>query len=211
MAQQVRASSRETLFPVTGYLDRSAIRKVAARIAAGGVAVLPTDTVYGFHCAVSRLEAVETIRRFKGRRGKSGFILLASDVAMAGRLVARWPGESRKLLTDIWPAPLTAILPARKEFPPVLSSRGTIAVRVPAHANLRALIKSVGEPLVSTSVNVSGHRPLTRMADIRKAFPGLDAYLGQRGRPPESPSTIVDFTLRKPALVRAGVYPWVAV
>ncbi len=208
MAPEVSASRRGETPPVSGSFGRSSIRKTAAVLASGGIAVLPTDTIYGFHCAVSNRRAIETILELKGRRPRGGFILLAADAAMAGALVARWPGESRDTLVRIWPAPLTAILPARKTLSPLVSPGGRVAVRVPARADLRALIETVGEPVVSTSVNLSGREPMTRIADIRRAFPGLDGYLSQRGRSSSLPSTIVDFTVGAPFLVRAGSYPW---
>ena len=208
MAREVRASRHGETPPVSGYFGRSSIRRAAAMLASGGIAVLPTDTIYGFHCAVSNRRAIEMILELKGRRARGGFILLAADAAMAGALVARWPGASRRTLIRIWPAPLTAILPARKKLSPLLAPGGRVAVRVPARADLRALIERIGEPIVSTSVNLSGREPMTRIADIRRAFPGLGGYLSQRGRSSVLPSTIVDFTVDAPILVRAGGYPW---
>jgi len=196
--------------PFFGNLDRRTITKVAAILAAGGVAVLPTDTIYGFHCAASRDEAIERIRRLKGRREEAGFIHLAADCAMAKRLVARWPGDSKRLLDAIWPARLTAILPARGGDGRVAAGRGrgSVAVRVPARRELRALIEALGEPIVSTSVNRSGYAPLTRIREIAEAFPGLEAYVSQRGRPFSRPSTVVDFRLYPPRIVRAGAFRW---
>jgi tRNA threonylcarbamoyl adenosine modification protein (Sua5/YciO/YrdC/YwlC family) len=210
MATAVSCVGREGAPPVSGHLGRSSIRRVAAVLASGGVAILPTDTIYGFHCAVSNARGIETILKLKGSAARAGLILLASDVAMARALVARWPGRSARTLGRVWPAPLTAILPARGNLPPRLSSSGTVAVRVPAHAELRAVIRALGEPIVSTSVNRSGDAPLTRIADIRRAFPGLGGYLSRGGRSPALPSTIVDFTGETATLVRAGRHPWPA-
>ena len=194
--------------PVSGYFGRSSIRRAVAVLASGGIAVLPTDTIYGFHCAASKRGAIEAILDLKGRRSRGGFILLAADAAMADTLVARWPRASRRTLVRIWPAPLTAILPARRTLSPLLSPGGKVAVRIPARADLRALIKTLGEPIVSTSVNLSGREPMKRIADIRRSFPGIGGYLSQRGKSPALPSTIVDFTVGEPLLVRAGGYPW---
>jgi L-threonylcarbamoyladenylate synthase len=196
--------------PVSGRLGRSSIRRAVAALAAGGVAVLPTDTIYGFHCAVSNGRGIELILKLKGRAARTGFIVLASDAAMARALVARWPGDSERTLRRIWPASLTAVLPARRNLSPPLAPKGKIAVRIPALADLRRVIRALGEPLVSTSVNRSGQAPLTRIADIRRSFPGLGAYLSRRGRSPALPSTIVDFTGEAETLVRAGRYPWPA-
>jgi L-threonylcarbamoyladenylate synthase len=202
------ASRRAVTQPVSGYFGRPAVRSVAALLAAGGVAVLPTDTIYGFHCGVSNRPAIETILAMKGKRARSGFILLVADAAMADDIVARWPGASRQTLERIWPAPLTAILPAGGTLSPLVSPRGKVAVRIPARADLRALVAAIGEPVVSTSVNLSGRSPMTGIAAIRRAFPGLGGYLSRRGRAAALPSTVVDFTVSPPLLVRAGGYPW---
>jgi L-threonylcarbamoyladenylate synthase len=194
--------------PLSRYLHRGGIERIAALLAAGGVVILPTDTIYGFHCAVSRMAAVHRIRALKGRGTGSGFILLAADCAMVDTLVGRWPGSSKELLSSLWPAPLTAVLPARRNMPSLIAPRGTIAVRVPASRELRSIIAAVGEPLVSTSVNASGAAPMTSIAGIRKSFPGLDAYVSQRGRSSRLPSTLVDFTVHPPRVVRAGAYPF---
>jgi L-threonylcarbamoyladenylate synthase len=194
--------------PEAGYFSRAAIEKIAAILAAGGVAVLPTDTIYGFHCAASCAAAVQRIRKLKGKDGESGFILLAADSAMVDELVAGWPGSSKKLLSSLWPAPLTAVLPARKELSPIFAPHGRVAVRVPAHRELRSLIALLGEPIVSTSVNISGRKPMTRIAEIRRAFPGLDAYISRKGGPALLSSTVVDFTVHPPRLVRAGRHPF---
>ncbi len=194
--------------PIRGFLDGPARRKLAALLAAGGVAVLPTDTMYGLSCAASRADSLERIRRLKGRRRGAGFILLVSDLAMASSIVARWPGNAREALGRIWPAPFTAILPARPALPPSLAPRGAVAVRIPARESLRRLVAALGEPIVSTSVNLAGKPPLGRIGEIERAFPGLDAYVSQRGRAAARPSTIVDFRVAPPALLRVGRVPW---
>jgi len=194
--------------PLRGHLGGAVIPRAAAILASGGVAVLPTDTLYGFHCVASNGEAVERIRALKGRGTGEGFILLVSDIGMAGSVVARWPGASKALLESIWPAPLTAILPGRRLLDQALAPRGSVAVRVPALSELRTLIRRLGEPVVSTSVNLSGGLPLATISEVRRQFPGLEAYVSQRGRRSGAPSTIVDFTSRNPRLIRAGVYPW---
>jgi L-threonylcarbamoyladenylate synthase len=194
--------------PLIGYLEGRRIAEAARALSAGAVLILPTDTLYGFHCAASCRAAIERIRALKGRRSGVGFILLASDLAMADRLVASWPRGARAALAAAWPAPLTAVLPASSRVPCSAARRGSVAVRIPAHDRLRRLIRALGTPVLSTSVNVSGRPPMTRIADIRRSFPGLAGYLSRRGRPSASPSTVVDFTRGEPSVVRAGKYPW---
>ncbi len=194
--------------PLVGYLEGRKLREAARLLSSGAITVLPTDTLYGFHCAVSSGAAIERIRALKGRRRGMGYILLASDLAMVDSMVAGWPSGSRAALGRIWPAPFTAVLRASSRVPAAAAPRGSVAVRIPALAGLRSVIRAVGEPILSTSVNASGRAPLARIGDIRKRFPGLAAYLSRRGRAGAAPSTIVDFTGTEPRLVRRGKYPW---
>lgn len=196
--------------PLIGHLEGRRIDEVARMLSTGGIAVLPTDTLYGFHCAASRREAIERICRLKDRRESAGYIVLASDLDMADAIVSRWPRGSRTVLGAIWPAPFTAVLPASSRVSPLVAPRGSVAIRVPALDELRRVIRALGEPIVSTSVNVSGRAPMTRIAGIRVRFPGLAAYLSRRGRPSRLPSTVVDFTGTEPRLVRPGRHPWPA-
>ena len=143
----------------------------------------------------------------KGRGSSAGFILLAADMEMVDRLVLRWPKGSREVLARIWPAPLTAILPAAKRIDPSLASKGTIAVRIPALSELRRCVKLIEHPLVSTSVNRHRQKPMKRIAEIMIEVPDLGAYISQLGRPSAKPSTIVDMTTSPPTLLRHGRHP----
>ena len=187
-----------------GYLEGKRIAKVADLLKAGGVAVLPTDTIYGFHCVCSSGSAIDRIRKIKGRSRSAGFILLASSLDMVDTLVSKWPSGVRTALDSLWPAPVTAILPASKKIDPALRPGGGMAVRIPAMPSLLKLIGLTGEPLVSTSVNRSGSPPLNRIGDIESAFPGIDAYISRRGMGGRIPSTVVDLNGSKPRFLRPG-------
>lgn len=189
---------------VTGLFRPDRISETVEIIRSGGIAVLPTDTLYGFHCIASNASAVKKIIDIKDRRNKSGLILLASDISMVDEIVSGWPDDYRKKLDEIWPAPLTAILPAGKKVIPILSPNGKVAVRIPDHKELRRVIALLGEAVVSTSVNRSGSRPLTKMKDIKKRFGGLDIYLSKRGRGFSLPSTLVDCSIVPSVIIREG-------
>jgi L-threonylcarbamoyladenylate synthase len=193
---------------LTGTLNGEVLKRVAAVLAGGQVAVLPTDTIYGLHCAVSHIDAIQRIVMMKGRPKGAGFILLASDIQMVDRYVASWPRGSRERLEGIWPAALTAILPASRVLPSIIAPRNKVAVRVPGYGALRSLIEEVGEALASTSVNRAGSRPLERIGCIRMSFQGLAAYVSRPGRTSRLPSTIVDFTVRPPVIERHGRCRW---
>lgn len=190
--------------PATVRFSAATIASIASLLRDGGVAVLPTDTIYGLHCASSSAAAVDRIRGIKGRAAAKGFILLCADAAMAETVVARWPGRARRALGDAWPAALTAILPASPRLPADLRPQGAVAVRVPDHTDLRALIRLVGEPIVSTSVNRAGDRPRNDLRSIRRDFPAVDLYVarGRGGR--RRSSTVVDWREPRAVVVRRG-------
>jgi L-threonylcarbamoyladenylate synthase len=190
--------------PVAGYLEGRNIDAVAVRLLGGGVAVLPTDTIYGFHCVYSNVSSLGRIMRLKGRSKSEGLILLASSITMADRLVSRWPAGTRDILASLWPAPVTAILPASMMVPAQLQPGGGVAVRIPDMVSLRELIERTGEPLVSTSVNRSGDPPLNMIGEIKDTFFGLDAYISRRGPGGRKPSTLIDLAGGEARIVRWG-------
>jgi tRNA threonylcarbamoyl adenosine modification protein (Sua5/YciO/YrdC/YwlC family) len=175
---------------VEGEPPADVLEEIADVLRAGGVALLPTDTIYGLHASATNEQAVARIRSMKERGDDKPFVVIASSIEQLTNLGATIPDA----LHEIWPAPLTAI---------VASGERTIAARVPDLAWLRALLDRTG-PLVSTSANRSGQPPITTPEmlanDLRDA---LDALLDAGPREGQ-PSTIVDFTGEEPRMVREG-------
>jgi len=182
------------------------IAEAAGIIREGGVAVLPTDTLYGFHADARSREGIERIIKIKGREETAGLLLLSSGMDMVDSLVSDWKYSSRELLSSIWPAPLTAILNAERNLISYVKKNGKVAVRVPDYRWLRDLTEQVGYPLVSTSVNRRGQPPMRRISEIKRVFYSLDLYVEGEEEVGEAPSTIIDFTRKPPALIRSGAF-----
>ena len=169
---------------------------------AGGVVLLPTDTIYGLHARAGDAAAVEKIAAMKGREGEKPFVVLAASLEQVEELGAVLREDVRQLLMVAWPAPVTAILPLRA---PVAASRGasTIAVRVPALEWLRELLLRTG-PLVSTSANQSGETPIRVPSELARHLQNELAGLVDIGPLPGEASAIVDFTGDPPRIVRGA-------
>ncbi len=175
---------------VDGDPSGDVLDELAEMLRTGGVALLPTDTIYGLHALATDERAVARIRAMKGRDGDKPFVIIAASVEQLRTLGVGVPEQ----LSGIWPAPLTAIL---------TSGESTIAARIPDLEWLRALLDRTG-PLVSTSANRSGEPPVTSPEALANDLQnGLDALLDQGPREGK-PSTIVDFTGAEPRLVREG-------
>ncbi len=172
-----------------------------------GVAVLPTDTIYGLSAMMSSRIGYDRIIALKQCEQGRSFLLLASNTKMVEKYIESWGSAKGDILKQAWPAPLTAILPANDLCPRWMGPN--IAFRVPDFKPLRRLVSDLDEPAVSTSVNMSGGPPFHRLEEISKVFGGsVDIIARSRRTTQDLPSTIVDFTRSKPCVLRQGSYPW---
>lgn len=177
------------------------LHEISQILRAGGVVLLPTDTIYGLHALASDEAAVARVAEMKGRDERP-FIVLASSIGELTDLGVSADPALLATLDSIWPAPLTVILPLSA---PVPASRGasTLAVRIPALDWLRDLVSRAG-PLVSTSANRTGEPAATAPDDVaRDLQERLDAVVDGGVRAGE-PSAILDLTGTEPRFIREG-------
>lgn len=148
--------------------DEAALDEAAAILKAGGVVVIPTDTVYGLAAHPDCPDAVERLYTIKGREAKKPIALLASDAASAAQFLGGTvPPVAADLARRFWPGALTLVLPKGDAYE---------GLRVPDHAWTRRLLVACGGVLRVTSANLSGQRPATD-APAALADVGLSADL----------------------------------
>jgi L-threonylcarbamoyladenylate synthase len=159
---------------------------------AGGIAIAPGDTMYGLVGVVPDAEA--RLRAVKGRGEEKPFLRLLADSGWLSR-VTETPLPA--CLSRYWPGPLTIVFPDRLG--------GTVAVRVPADDFLRDLVRAVGAPLYSTSVNRAGQPPLKTIAEMRRELAAdVDLIYDAGDIPPGAPSTLLDVSRRPYVILRQG-------
>jgi L-threonylcarbamoyladenylate synthase len=192
-----------------GNPDRSTLRAIARRIVRGEICVLPTDTIYGFHCRADNSELLSQLHRLKGRQEEKPFLLLIQGVEYLAHREINLPQAARGLMERFWPGPLTLVLTSRERWPDALSEDGySIAVRQPGYPILNRIIDYAGVPLASTSANLAGQEPLQTVEEIIAAFgDGVDCVLDAGLLPSAKPSTIVSFRTSPPSIVREGSIP----
>jgi L-threonylcarbamoyladenylate synthase len=133
---------------------------------AGGLVVLPTETVYGLGCDASNANAVARVFAAKGRPSFNPLIAHVLDLA-AAEAHAHLHAKARALAEAFWPGPLTLVARRRAEsFVAELACAGlaTIALRAPAHPMARDLLAAFGGPIAAPSANRSGHVSATSAA-----------------------------------------------
>lgn len=162
------------------YITRScrysadALREAALLIRAGEPVAVPTETVYGLAADATDDHAVASIYTAKGRPSFNPLIVHVADRAMADRLAVFSP-VADILAIRFWPGPLTLVLPVRADSglsPLVMAGLPTVALRMPAHPAMRALIRESDRPLAAPSANRSGSISPTRAEHVLTSLNG---------------------------------------
>jgi L-threonylcarbamoyladenylate synthase len=185
-----------------------AARRAAARcLAAGGLAAFPTETVYGLGADATNAEAVARLYAAKARPAFNPLIAHVGNVAAARELV-ELNGLAERLAAAFWPGPLTLVAPKTRACQVCeLAAAGlnTLAVRVPAHAIVRDILKILARPIVAPSANRSGHISPTRAAHVLADLRGrIDLIIDGGPTSVGLESTIVACTDETPMLLRPG-------
>jgi len=193
-----------------GCADPLILAEIASVLRADGVMAYPTDTFYGLGVNAFSAAAVEKIYALKRRDPGKPLSIVVADSAQARSVVFFVPPILDTLAGEFWPGPLTLVLKAGPAFPPeMLGSGGTIALRVPALAWLRGLLRLTGFPITATSANLSGDGDMDDPEAVRRVFEGQVDLIIDGGRTSGgAPSTIVDLSGDSPRLLRPGAIPW---
>lgn len=135
---------------------------------------VPTETVYGLAADATDATAVARIYEAKGRPSFNPLIIHVSDLAEAKRIADLSP-LAETLAKRFWPGPLTIVAPVRQDAgiaSLVTAGLGTVAIRVPAHPAMQALLKASGLPLAAPSANASGSISPTRAEHVLHTLDG---------------------------------------
>jgi L-threonylcarbamoyladenylate synthase len=172
--------------------DAGGVARAAELIRGGEVVAFPTDTVYG----LAALPGSEhRIYAAKSRPADKPLIAMAAEPAQLEALVEVGP-QARRLMERHWPGALTLVLPARSGTAP------TLGVRVPDHPLALALLRAVGQPVLTTSANLAGEPPALTAAEVR--VPGVAAVLDGGPAPGGAPSTVVALVGGELRIIRPG-------
>lgn len=156
----------------TEIVGLDAIDRAVARLRAGTLVALPTETVYGLAALASDADAVARIFVAKGRPATNPLIVHVSDATQARSVVAEWPSLAQTLTDAFWPGPLTLVLPRAASVPDIVTAGlDSVAVRAPAHPVFRRVLEQTG-PLAAPSANRSNAVSPTRAEHVRASLGG---------------------------------------
>lgn len=194
------------IFKINDTTESKDIEAVAKILQSGGLAAIPTETVYGLAANALDPDAVNRIFKAKGRPNDNPLIVHISDISEVYPLVTAFPDKAKALADAFWPGPLTIILPKSDIVPKEVCPRlETVAIRMPSHPVARAIIKAAGVPLAAPSANSSGLPSPTKAQHVIDDLDGkIEAIVDGGESSVGVESTVITLATPVPRLLRPG-------
>ncbi len=179
--------------------------QIASILKEGGVAVIPTDTLYGLVTRADKQPSVERIYSIKGRTPTKPLIILISSLQDIERFSVQLGGSQKAICEKLWPGKVSIILPcAQEQFTYLHRGTNSLAFRMPKARWLRQLIAQTG-PLVAPSANPEGLEPAKTIKEARAYFGDqVDGYYSRLFPRLGKPSTLVELQNEKVVVLRQG-------
>jgi tRNA threonylcarbamoyl adenosine modification protein (Sua5/YciO/YrdC/YwlC family) len=180
------------------------IDKVAEILRRDGVIAYPTDTFYGIGCDIMNKRAIERIYQIKGRDKKNPFSFICADLKNIADY-AKVTNYAYKTMRRLLPGPYTFIMEGSRMVPKImLTRRKTAGIRVPNHPIPVALVRALGNPILSTSASDADGTVFHDASLIHDHFGSrLDAVI-DGGPVPGEPSSVISLLEDMPEVIREG-------
>ena len=189
--------------------DASTLSLAVQSLANGGLVAIPTETVYGLSAAINNEVAIAKIFVVKGRPHNHPLIVHLADIDQLHLVAHNIPPDAINLARACWPGPLTLLLERSENVSlSITGGRDTVAVRIPDNAFTRQLIINLGSPIAAPSANRFGKvSPTTAQHVCDDLQSDVDLIVDDGASSVGVESTIVDFTVSPPQLLRPGGIP----
>lgn len=185
------------------------ISRVVDVLRSGGLIVYPTDTIYGIGCSLLNKRAIERLCQVKQiKPQKLNLSFICHDISEVSNYVRRIDTPVYKIIKRTLPGPFTYILESGSNVPKVLDvNKKTVGIRIPDHAVPLAIVKELGNPLITSSIK-SDDEIRTYTTDPEEIYEELKHKVDlviDSGVGGNIPSTIVDFTSGDAVVTRVGL------
>jgi tRNA threonylcarbamoyl adenosine modification protein (Sua5/YciO/YrdC/YwlC family) len=188
--------------------NQKAIEQVADVLRKGGLIIYPTDTVYGLGCDITNHKAIEAIAKLRNiKPEKANFSFICYDLSHISDYIKPIDNATFRVLKKALPGPFTFIFNASHAVPKLLSSnKKTVGIRVPDNNIAREIVKTLGNPILSTSIHDEDDiiEYSTDPELIHEKYQDLVDIVIDGGYGENIPSTVVDCTSGDFEIVREG-------
>ena len=187
--------------------DPRIIKHIGDILRKGGLVIYPTDTVYGLGCDITNSKALEKIARIKGvKLAKANWSFICADLSNLSDYVRQIDSATFKILKRALPGPYTFVLPGNNNLPKDFKKKKTVGIRVPNNNIAKALVESLGNPIVSTSI-YDEDEVLEYTTDpelIFEKWHKLVDVVIDGGYGDNMASTVIDLSGSEPVILREG-------
>ncbi len=188
----------------------TAKHKISQCLKDGGIIIYPTDTVYALGCDITKTKAIERICKLKGiKPEESNFSFVCSDLSHLSEFTKAIPNNVFRIMKKALPGPYTFILEANTNVPKLLKqNKKTVGIRVPDNAICRAIVETLGNPLISTSLHDTSDDILEYFSDpevIHRQYQDVVDMVVDGGFGNIYPSTVLDCSGDEIVVVREGL------
>lgn len=184
------------------------IQQIVEVLQKGGVIIYPTDTVYGLGCDITNSKAIEKICRIRNiKPEKANFSFICYDLSHISDYTRQIDNETYRVIKKALPGPFTFIFNANKNVPKLLSSnKKTVGIRIPDNSIARAIVKALGNPIISTSIHDDDEiiEYSTDPELIHEKYEEIVDMVIDGGYGGNEPSTIVDCSEGEFEILRQG-------
>ncbi len=184
--------------------QKALVRKVVEILKKGGVIAYPTDTIYGLGCDLFNPEAIKRIHRLKKIEGNKPLSFICSDLKDISRY-AYVSNYAYKTMKRLLPGAYTFILKATKLVPKIaLTRQKTVGIRIPDNKICLALVKELGNPIISTSVYKPDESLYNDPNEIEERFKKQLDLVIDGGIIVAEHSSVIDLSNDVPKVIRKG-------
>lgn len=183
-----------------------AIERTVAMLRDGALIAYPTDSGYALGAHLDDHDAADRIRRIRHLDERHHFTLVCADFAQIGQYVLL-DNSAFRAIKAATPGPYTFILPATKDVPRRLAhpKKRTVGVRIVDHPVAAALVRALGEPLLSSTLLLPGHEePMTDGWTVKEELDHQVDLVLDAGETGALPTTVVDWSQGYPEVIREG-------
>jgi L-threonylcarbamoyladenylate synthase len=186
--------------------EPNSVALAAEAVRRGELVIYPTDTIYGLGGDARNSVVVRRIEDLKGRDGRP-ISIVVSDLEMASRYCVVSPCARR--FAQLLPGPYTFVLARRRGMPGEEVAHNaagdSIGVRIPDHPFAVALVRELGFPITSTSVNFSGQSAAAELGEMQEELKSAASLIVDAGRCRHGEaSTVIDMRGDRPVVLRSG-------
>lgn len=180
------------------------VTRVVECLRQGGVIAYPTDTIYGIGCDIFNRKGIRKIYQIKQRDPKKPFSFICADLSDVSNY-AQVSNFAYKIMRRHLPGPYTFVLEATRAVPDLLTTRQkTVGIRIPNNEIALSIVRELGHPLVTTSVNISGSSVMNDPLDIDDQLGRSLEMVVDGGIVSGDPSTVISLIDDRVELLREG-------